>query len=77
MISRKNKKLVATLTLASAIFVYISISAIDSLLGIPKWILSYATGAELFAIAPGIKKYKSIVEKKKKKHDAIVLLAKS
>ena len=75
--SRKNKKLVATLTLASAITVYISISAIGSLLGIPKWILSYSTGAELFAIAPGIKKYKSIVEKKKKKHDAIVLLAKS
>ena len=47
------------------------------MLGIPIGITSYAVGLKICAIAAGIKKYKSIIKKKKKKHDKIVLLAKS
>ena len=36
-----------------------------------------AIGLKVFAITAGIKKYKSIIKKKKKKHDKIVLSAKS
>ena len=48
-----------------------------SLIGIPIRITSSAIGLKTCAIAEGIKKYKSIIKKKKKKHDKIVLLAKS
>ena len=37
-------------------------------------ITSSAVGIEIFAIPAGIKKYKSITKKKKKKHDYTVLL---
>ena len=40
-------------------------------------ISSSAAGLKICAIAAGIKKYKSIIKKKKKKHDKTVLLAKS
>ena len=36
-----------------------------------------AAGLKICAIAAGIKKYKSTIKKKKKKHDKIILLAKS
>ena len=39
--------------------------------------MSSAIGLKVCAIAPGIKKCKSIIKKKKKKHDKIVLLAKT
>ena len=39
--------------------------------------MSSAIGLKTFAITAGIKKYKSIIKKKKKKHDKIELLAKS
>ena len=39
--------------------------------------MSSATGSRISAIIAGIKKYKSIIQKKKKKHDKMVLLAKS
>ena len=47
--------------------------------GIPIGIRSSAVGLKLCAITAGIKKYKSIIKKKKKekRHDKIVLLAKS
>ena len=45
--------------------------------GIPIGITSSAAGLEICVIAAGIKKYKSIIKKMKKKHDKIVLLAKS
>ena len=45
------------------------------MLGIPIRIKSSAIILEICAITAGIKKYKSII--KKKKHDEIVLLAKS
>ena len=53
-----------------------SICAFDSFLGIPIGITSYAIVLEVHAINAGIKKYKSIIKKKKKKNDKIVLLEK-
>ena len=44
--------------------------------GVPIGITSSAIGLKICAIAAGIKKYKSIIKKKKKKHNKIVLLAK-
>ena len=80
--SRKAKKVCTTLNyiehfliLASTITGCTSISAFASLLGIPIGITSSATGLKICAIPAGIKKYKSVI--KKKKHDKIVLLAKS
>ena len=43
------------------------ISAFASLVGIPLGITSSAIGLKLCAITAGIKKYKSIIKKKKKK----------
>ena len=39
--------------------------------------MSSAIGLKICAITAGIKRYKSIIKKKKKKHDEIVLLTKS
>ena len=47
------------------------------MIGFPIRITSSAIGLKNCAIAAGIKKYKSIIKKKKKVHDKIVLLAKS
>ena len=84
LISRKHKKICATvnyiehfLILASTITGCISVSAFASLLGISIAITTSAIGVKFCAIAAGIKKYKSIIKKKKKKHDKMVLLAKS
>ena len=83
MKSTKHEKVRTTLNyiehfliFASAITGYNSISAFDSLLGIPIGITSSAIGLKMCAIASGIKKYKSIIKKKKKKHNKTVLLAK-
>ena len=65
------------LILASTITGCILISAFDSLLVIPIGITSSAISLKICAIAAWIKKNKSIIKKKKKKHDKIVLLAKS
>ena len=47
------------------------------MIGIPIGITSSAIVLKIGAITAGIKKYKSIMKKKKKKHDKTVLLAKS
>ena len=82
--SRKHKKVCTTLNnferffiLASTITGCISISAFPSLLGIPIGITNSAIGLKICAITAGIKKFKSIIKKKKKRHEKIVLLAKS
>ena len=82
--NEKHKKVCTTLNyiehfliLASTITGCVSISAFASLIGIPIGITSSAIGLKICAITAGIKKYKSIIKKKKKKHDKIVLLAKS
>ena len=46
------------------------------LFGIPVGITSSAVGLEIGAIIAGIKKYMSIIKKKRKKQDKKVLLAK-
>ena len=70
--SRKYKKVSTTLNyivhfliFVSTITRCISISAFASLLGIPIEITSSAVGLKICAIAAGIKKYKSIIKKKK------------
>ena len=82
--SKKHKKVCITLNyiehfliLASTISGCVSISAFASLVGIPIGITSSAIRLKIYAITAGIKKYNSIIEKKKKKHDKIVMLPKS
>ena len=77
--SRKHKK-VCIITLnflisASTIIGCVCISVFASLVYISIWITSSANRLKIDAITAGIKKYKSVV--KKKKHDKIVMLAKS
>ena len=52
------------------------ISTFTSLIGISIGIGSFAKGSKICTITAGIKKYKSITKKKKKKHGKIVLSAK-
>ena len=54
----------------------VSISALASLVCVPVGITSFEGGIKICAIFAGIKQYKSIFKKKKKKHDKIVLLGK-
>ena len=84
LMSKKHKKVCTTLNyienfliLASAITECISISTFASFIVFPIRIMSSAIGLKICAITAGIKKYKSIVKKKKKKRYKIVLLAKS
>ena len=83
LMSKKHKKVCRVLNYMDHLFIVIStitgcvsISAFASLVGIPIGITSSGTGLKICAITVGIKKYKSITKKKKKKHDKIVLLAK-
>ena len=55
----------------------VSISAFPSLIGVPVSIASSTLGLKICAITVGIKKHKSIIKKKRKQHDKIVLLAKA
>ena len=65
------------LILFFAILGYVSISAFAYLVGIPIWVKSSTVGLKICAIIAGIKKYQSMINKKKRKHDKVVLLAKS
>ena len=62
------------LILVSTVNGCVSISAFASLVAIPVGITSSAVGIKICAITSGIKKYKSIIKTKRKKHDEIVLL---
>ena len=82
LMSKKHKKVCRvlnyidnSLTVLSTITGCISISAFASLVGIPIGITSSATGLKISVIVAGIKEFKSINEKKKKKHDKIVLIS--
>ena len=84
LMSKKHKRVCGTLNhtehfiiLGSTITGCVSISAFSSLVGILVGITSSATGFKICAITAGIKEYKSIIKEKKKKHDKIMLLAKS
>ena len=65
------------LILISSVTRCISISYFASLAVIPIGITSSAKGLKICVITAGVKKYKSIIEKKTKKHDKILSLAKS
>ena len=65
------------LSLVSTIPGCVSISAFATLIDIPVWITRSAIGVKIYPTTAGIKKYKSIIKKSKKRHDKIVLLAKS
>ena len=65
------------LILVSTVAGCVSISTFTSLVGIPIGITSSAIRLKICVIISGIKKYKSIIKKKKKKHDKILSLAKS
>ena len=74
--SKKPKKVCTTLNyiehfliLASTITGCVSISAFTSLIGIPVGISSSAIGLKNCAVTAAVKKYKSIIKKKEKKHD--------
>ena len=54
----------------------VSISRFSSLVNINVGITSSSVGKSICAIIVGIKTYKSMIKKKKKKHDIIVLLGK-
>ena len=80
----KHKKVCATLNyiehfliLGSAFTGRVSISVFASLVGIPIGITSSSIRLKICPITAAIKKYKSIIKKKNKKHDEIKLLAKS
>ena len=84
LMSKKQKEVCRVLNyydhlliVASTITGCVSISAFASLVGIPIGITSSAIGLKICVVTAGIKKYKSIIKNKKKKHDKIVLLAKS
>ena len=54
----------------------VSISAFGSLVCVPVGITSSAKGINICAIIAGVKKYKPIIKKKRKKYDKLVLLGK-
>ena len=66
-----------SLIVISTITRCVSISAFASLVGIPIGIASSTIGFRICVITTGVKKYKSIIKKKRTKHDKIVLLEKS
>ena len=77
LMCKKHKKFWHFLILVSTITRCILIFGFTSFFAIPIEITSSAIGLKICAITAEIKKYKSIINKKKKKHDKIVLLAKS
>ena len=85
LISKKHKRICKILkyishllTLASSTVTRcVPISTLALLTGIPVDFPSYAIVINFFIMITGIKKYKPINKRKKKKHDKIVLLAKT
>ena len=84
LVSKKYKKSCTTinyiehlLILASVVLGCISISAFAFLVGIPIGITISAVGLKICLITAGTENYKSIIKKKREKHDEIVLLTKT
>ena len=84
LMSKKHQKICKVLNyidhsliVISTITGYVSVSVFRSLVGIPKGIASSIIGLKTCVMTAGSKNHKSIIKKKKKKHDKIVLLAKS
>ena len=64
------------LGLASIITGCVSISSFASLVCVLVGITSFAVRLKICAVTAGIKNYKSVIKKKKKKYDKIMLLEK-
>ena len=84
LMSKRYKKVCTTLNyiehflvLGSTVTECISISAFAYLVGISIGIRSSTTELKMCTISEAIKKYKSIIKKKKKKRNKIVLFTKS
>ena len=84
LMSKSHKKVYRVLKFIEHLLILIStvtgcvlIYVFTSLIGIPIVITSSATGLKNCVINAGIKNFKSIIKKKKKKHDRILSLAKS
>ena len=78
LMSKKRKTICTNLNYIKHFLILASaITGCASLVAIPIGITSSAIGLKNCTITAAIKKYKSIIMKKKKKHDKIVLLAKS
>ena len=83
LITKKYKKACRVLNyiehfliLISTVTGCVSVSPFLSLVGITIGITISAVGLKIYVITPRIKRYKSIIKKKKKKHYKIVRLAK-
>ena len=83
LISKKHKNvyrvvnyIVHLLSFSSKVTGCVSISAFASLVDIPIGITSSPIGLKICVITARIKMYKSIIKKKKKKHNKILSLAK-
>ena len=76
MMSKKHKKVCKTSNCIEQLLIFVtgcvSISSFGSLVGFPIRIMSSTVGLKICAITARIKKYNSIIKKKKKKHDKIV-----
>ena len=84
LINKKHKKVYGVLNYIDHLLILIctvtgcvSFSSFASLVGIPIGITSSAIGSKICVITAGIKKFKSIIKKKKKMHDKIISLGKS
>ena len=84
LISKKHKKVCGVLNYIDHSLIVIStitgcvyISAFAFLVGLPTWITSRAIELKICIRNAAIKKYKSIIKEKKKKHDNMELLVKS
>ena len=83
LMNKKHKNVCRVLNYIDLLLVLISkitgcgsIPGFASLVGIPIGVASFRIGLKICLITAGIKKYKSIIEKKRKKHDKIVFLVK-
>ena len=81
--SKKHKKVCEALNhvkhlliLASKVTLFVSISVFASLVGIHSCLAGSEVGLEICAMTAGIKKYKSMLQKKRKKQDKIILFGK-
>ena len=84
LMSKKYKKVCKVfsyfenfLVFVSAVSGWISVSPFASSIDVAVGIANFEVGIKICAIPTGINTYKSVIMEKKKKHDQIMLLAKS
>ena len=82
LMSKKHEKVYIVLNyiehllvLTSTVSGWVFISNFACLVGFPIGIPNSSIGSKMYVITAGIKKYKSIIKKKKKKHEKILSLA--